>query len=192
MTHIDSELAKRATVIRIEVEVSRAPATVDRAANVAEEARRRMPAEARPKGIALRRFAGPVEHTEKLEHLRVAHLTDLHVGRVTPMRVQHAAVDLTNAEQPDLVVITGDFVCHSQLYLDELEEVIGRFEAPVVGVLGNHDLLVGRGRGATSASPGRRRGARQRGTTSSRCGTSPCSSSVSTTRTRVTRRASAR
>lgn len=71
--------------------------------------------------------------------LRVAHLTDLHVGRVTPMKVQFAAVDMTNMEHPDLVVITGDFVCHSQRYLDELYEVVRRFEAPVIGVLGNHD-----------------------------------------------------
>ena len=55
------------------------------------------------------------------------------------MRVQHAAVDMTNAERPDLVVVTGDFVCHSQSYLDELYEVVRRFEAPVIGVLGNHD-----------------------------------------------------
>lgn len=78
-----------------------------------------------------------------LEHLRVAHLTDLHVGRVTPLRVQRAAVDLTNAQQPDLVVITGDFVCHSQLYLDQLEEVVGWIDAPVVCVLGNHDYWSG-------------------------------------------------
>jgi predicted MPP superfamily phosphohydrolase len=36
-------------------------------------------------------------------------------------------------------VLTGDFVCHSQLYLDQLEEVVRGFEAPVIGVLGNHD-----------------------------------------------------
>ena len=71
--------------------------------------------------------------------LRVAHLTDLHVGRVTPMRIQYAAVELTNQARPDVVVITGDFVCHSQLYLDDLSQVIRGFSAPVFAVLGNHD-----------------------------------------------------
>ncbi len=71
--------------------------------------------------------------------MRVAHLTDLHVGRVTSMQVQQAAVALANAENPDLVVITGDFVCHSQVYLSNLREVIRGFRAPVVCVLGNHD-----------------------------------------------------
>ena len=90
--------------------------------------------------IELRRFAGPARHTELLTRpLRVAHVTDIHVGRITPMAVQHAAVDLVNAQQPDLVAITGDFVCHSQLYLDALAELIARYHAPVLCVLGNHD-----------------------------------------------------
>ena len=91
----------------------------------------------------MRRFAGPMVFREQLQHLRVAHLTDLHVGRVTPMAVQEAAVDLTNALAPDLVVITGDFVCHSQMYLDALEALMKRFTVPVLGVLGNHDYWSG-------------------------------------------------
>jgi hypothetical protein len=93
--------------------------------------------------IRLRRFAGPAAYVGQLDHLRIAHLTDLHVGRVTPMAVQKAAVELTNAQKPDLVLLTGDFVCHSQLYLDQLEEIIRAFEAPVIGVLGNHDYWSG-------------------------------------------------
>jgi predicted MPP superfamily phosphohydrolase len=89
--------------------------------------------------IQLRRFAGPVAYLDKIAHLRIAHLTDQHVGRVTPMSVQKAAVEMTNAEKPDLVLLSGDFVCHSQLYLDELTEVMRGFKAPVMAVLGNHD-----------------------------------------------------
>lgn len=59
------------------------------------------------------------------------------------MAVQQAAVELTNAQKPDLVLLTGDFVCHSQLYLDQLEEIIRSFQAPVIGVLGNHDYWSG-------------------------------------------------
>jgi predicted MPP superfamily phosphohydrolase len=90
-------------------------------------------------GIQLRRFAGPRAYRNQLSHLRIAHLTDLHVGRITPFAVQTAAVDRTNAERPDLVVLTGDFVCHSQLYLDQLVEVVQGFKAPTIAVLGNHD-----------------------------------------------------
>ena len=91
----------------------------------------------------VRRFAGPAAHEESLEGVRLVHLTDLHVGRVTPFAVQQAAVQLTNDAAPDLVCITGDFVCHSQLYLDELQEVVASIDAPTVCVLGNHDYWSG-------------------------------------------------
>jgi predicted MPP superfamily phosphohydrolase len=91
----------------------------------------------------LRRFAGPARWVEELAGLRVTHLTDLHVGRVTPMSVQHEAMDIVNAEAPDLVALTGDFVCHSLNYLDELTETLKRLNAPAVAVLGNHDYWAG-------------------------------------------------
>ena len=66
-----------------------------------------------------------------MEPIRIAHLTDQHVGRITPFAIQRQAVALTNAERPDLVVITGDFVCHSQSYLAQLVELVRGFHAPV-------------------------------------------------------------
>jgi predicted MPP superfamily phosphohydrolase len=126
------------------------PTTVkDAAAWAARMAARRAHAGSRPStgarryGIALRRFAGPATYRNQVSHLRVAHLTDLHVGRMTPFEVQRAAVEMTNAEHPDLVLLSGDFVCHSQLYLDQLAEVIRMFQAPVIAVLGNHDYWSG-------------------------------------------------
>ncbi|MEM6990717.1 MAG: metallophosphoesterase [Myxococcota bacterium] len=93
--------------------------------------------------FSVRRFAGPHMHVDQLDHIRVAHLTDLHVGRITPMAVQYRAVDIANAAHPDLVVMTGDFVCHSQEYLDALIDVVQRVHAPVLCVLGNHDHWAG-------------------------------------------------
>jgi hypothetical protein len=87
--------------------------------------------------IHVRRFAGHERHAGL--RLRVVHLTDLHVGAVTPLAVQHAAVDLANAEAPDLVLVSGDFVCHGRAYLEDLEGVMRRLRAPVMAVLGNHD-----------------------------------------------------
>ena len=93
--------------------------------------------------VALRRFAGPAAYVGKMNPLRVAHLTDLHVGRVTPFSIQREAQELVNSQRPDLVLITGDFVCHSQLYLDQLAQIMGGFHAPVFAVLGNHDYWAG-------------------------------------------------
>ncbi len=122
------------------------PPTVDEAAAwAARMAARRAHATSRPTwgsrryNIQLRRFAGPATYRDQLAHLRIAHVTDQHVGRITPFAVQRAAVEMVNAEQPDLVLLSGDFVCHSQLYLDQLTEVMRLFSAPAIAVLGNHD-----------------------------------------------------
>ena len=125
----------------------RVPPTVDdaaafaaRRAAAAERAEGREPSPASLlHRIELRHFAGPVAYLDQIAHLRIAHLTDQHVGRVTPMEVQRTAVAMTNAEKPDLILLTGDFVCHSQLYLDDLTELVRGFKAPVIAVLGNHD-----------------------------------------------------
>jgi len=93
--------------------------------------------------IEVRRFRGTRRIAEQLGRFRVAHLTDMHFGRVTPLEVQEAAIASVNAEQPDLVVITGDFVCHSQSYLDQMSELLGKLAAPAIGVLGNHDYWSG-------------------------------------------------
>jgi len=76
-----------------------------------------------------------------LDHpgLRIAHLTDLHVGRVTPESRLNAAVEVANALSPDLVCLTGDYVAHSLRYLGRLHRALERLQAPAYAVLGNHD-----------------------------------------------------
>ena len=134
-------MAVDAVAPRIEDVVS-IPPTVQEAAERSTRRRR-----LRRKGVTelfeVRRFAGPCIHRTQIEHLRIVHLTDMHVGRVTPMKVQREAIDLANRSKPDLVVITGDFVCHSQEYLDALAEVVGGLNVPAIGVLGNHDYWSG-------------------------------------------------
>ena len=95
--------------------------------------------------LVVRHFAGHASHTEFFDDqpLRIVHLTDQHVGRVTPLAVQVDAIAAANAEKPDVVVISGDFVAHSQLYLDDLTELMRGIEAPVFAVLGNHDHWCG-------------------------------------------------
>jgi predicted MPP superfamily phosphohydrolase len=93
--------------------------------------------------IEVRRFRGTERIASGLDRFRVAHLTDMHFGRVTPLAVQQAAIAAVNAEKPDVVVITGDFVCHSQAYLDQMADVLATIEAPAYGVLGNHDYWSG-------------------------------------------------
>ena len=110
------------------------------AANWAARLRRPEEPERAADRIELRKFAGHQRHAQQLDQpLRVVHITDQHVGRVTPRAVQLAAVKLANAQQPDLTVLTGDFVCHGQAFLGQLEEVLKELQGPVFAVLGNHD-----------------------------------------------------
>lgn len=95
----------------------------------------------RPRGtVGVRHFAGHLAHHEHFDApIRVAHLTDQHVGRVTPMATQREAIDRINEERPHLVALTGDFVGHGLGYLDQLRELIESIEAPTIAVMGNHD-----------------------------------------------------
>jgi predicted MPP superfamily phosphohydrolase len=75
---------------------------------------------------------------DELDGLRIAHLSDFHLG--PPSRGTHAverAVEWVAERQPDLVCLTGDLVTRErgQRLFDEL---LARLEHPYV-VLGNHD-----------------------------------------------------
>lgn len=71
--------------------------------------------------------------------MRLGHLSDLHVRTgVRPARVWKA-IELLNAAKPDLVLLTGDYVCFSPKPLWRLTEALAEIEAPAFATLGNHD-----------------------------------------------------
>lgn len=74
--------------------------------------------------------------------LRIAQLSDIHVGDSTPAARVRAAVQQVNALAPDLVFLTGDFVTWSKQPLTELAPVLAGLTAPTFAVLGNHDHVV--------------------------------------------------
>jgi Icc-related predicted phosphoesterase len=74
--------------------------------------------------------------------LRVAHLSDLHIGkhRDSAARLAELVAEL-NRMAPDLVVVTGDVADNGErgARLAEAAALLARLEAPVVVVPGNHD-----------------------------------------------------
>ena len=80
---------------------------------------------------------------EGLDGLRIAHLSDFHLGAPSRGRVAtERAVAWVAERQPDLVCITGDLVSHPR-GLPLLEQLLGTLDRPYV-VLGNHDVAVTR------------------------------------------------
>jgi len=79
---------------------------------------------------------------DRHDGLRIAHLSDIHVGNLTPANHVRAAIDLANRARPDVVVLTGDYVCWRK---DEVEaaraQLAGLTARRVVAVLGNHDYF---------------------------------------------------
>ncbi len=74
--------------------------------------------------------------------LKIAQLSDLHVGPRTPRERIRAAIARVNAWKPDLVTLTGDYLCRDEAGVGLMREQLGGIEAPCVAVLGNHDHWV--------------------------------------------------
>lgn len=78
----------------------------------------------------------------RLRGLRIAHLSDFHLGAPGPNRAAaHRAARIAMAAEPDLIAITGDQLSHPR-GTDELLELLAGLDAPlgVWAILGNHDL----------------------------------------------------
>ena len=74
--------------------------------------------------------------------LRVAQLSDVHIGQATPDLRIRRAVEEINARSPDLVFLTGDYVTHSPKPIPRVPVLLRGLKGPVYVVLGNHDHWV--------------------------------------------------
>lgn len=73
----------------------------------------------------------------------LVHLSDLHFGAVTARAIHAHAAALVEAEQPELVVLTGDFVGRSRRHLGAVRDALAALPGRRLAVLGNHDHFVG-------------------------------------------------
>ena len=73
-----------------------------------------------PHRVRVRRFDVEMPHLPpEAEGLRIAQLSDLHCSVVTSRKIIRRAVALCNAEKPDLVALTGDYISRPDSYLFE-------------------------------------------------------------------------
>ncbi len=79
-----------------------------------------------------------------LSGTKIIQLSDLHYDGVRlSEKLLAQAIDLSNQEHPDLVVITGDFVTDDPTPIEQLATRLKRLTSKkgIYGCLGNHDLI---------------------------------------------------
>jgi hypothetical protein len=81
----------------------------------------------------------------ELDGLRIAQLSDIHIGDYMPPHEIARAVDIANDLQPDISFVTGDFVSSEGDPLDTCIDELSRLRAPlgVWGCNGNHEIYAG-------------------------------------------------
>src|SRR5688572_23172379 len=74
--------------------------------------------------------------------VRIAHLSDIHVGNLTPEDHVRAAVSLATNAGANVIAMTGDYVCWRKHEIEMLREQLAGLSATrVVATLGNHDYF---------------------------------------------------
>ena len=79
------------------------------------------------------------------ENYRIVQISDIHCGSwAGDTKALQKAVDLINAQEPDLIVFTGDLVNNIATELDEFMPILSQLKAKdgVYSVLGNHDYAM--------------------------------------------------
>lgn len=73
--------------------------------------------------------------------LRLVQISDVHSGSLRDKKEVEKGIDLIMAQQPDVIVFTGDLVNDRASEMDEYKSIFARLKAPmgVYSVLGNHD-----------------------------------------------------
>lgn len=74
--------------------------------------------------------------------LKIVHISDIHIGSFKGFEGQvEGAVDMINAQQPDIIFFTGDLVNNFAEELDGWVPILARMKARVgkYSILGNHD-----------------------------------------------------
>ncbi|MDP9003043.1 MAG: metallophosphoesterase [Myxococcota bacterium] len=79
----------------------------------------------------------------RLDGLRIAQLSDLHVGTLTPRPWGLRWTKAANRRAPDLAVVTGDMVTSGTEYHADVADVVGSLRAKlgVFASMGNHDYF---------------------------------------------------
>lgn len=97
-----------------------------------------------PTWLEVNRLQIPVGPLAATRGLRIVQLTDFHFQRRVSAKYVLRCVEAANAEKPDLIALTGDYVHKGHRYVEGIADLLSQLQAPlgVFAVLGNHDYAV--------------------------------------------------
>lgn len=104
-----------------------------------------------PQNLVIRRYRVPIASLPpSLDGVRIAVLTDTHIGPAIPEAFVARAVRMTIDLRPDMVLLGGDYISGSSRFVEPAARVFEPLSreltgVPVLGVLGNHDWWSGGG-----------------------------------------------
>lgn len=78
----------------------------------------------------------------EFNNYRLVQISDIHISKWMTQKRLNYIFNLVNAQNPDLIVLTGDFISRrQQRFVPLLSKTIGQLSAPdgKIAVLGNHD-----------------------------------------------------
>ena len=80
-----------------------------------------------------------------LDGFKIVQLSDIHFLPFTPLMLVEKAIAIVGSRNPDLVVLTGDFVTHDPDTIFGIVAALGKLNATygLFAVLGNHDVRTG-------------------------------------------------
>jgi len=78
---------------------------------------------------------------EAFHGLKIVHISDMHIGSFTSPEPLKKAVQIINAQKPDVIFFTGDLVNNLASETDGMMDVLKQIQAPlgVFSSIGNHD-----------------------------------------------------
>lgn len=97
-----------------------------------------------PKIISLKEVNIDFEKTPTKENIKIAFISDPHVGRYKKADFMQKVVNKIDSLKPDIVVMTGDFILQRAeyaIYLEPLSQLRSKY--PVYAVFGNHESYQG-------------------------------------------------
>jgi predicted MPP superfamily phosphohydrolase len=82
---------------------------------------------------------------EGVHKVRVAQVSDIHLGIIVRDKLLSRVIKKVNAEKPDIVVSTGDLVDGTTRHINHLIEILKNIHAPLgrYAVMGNHEIYGG-------------------------------------------------